>query len=160
MTAIHKPMPALIRLCVCVVWQRWEKENVTLTVSVNHGQVEGLSYESQVLPSFVSIPLFRPRFIYLSPVLTCMLLYPIRPDVWVGVNEGVGVGLGLLSSLFLPTCLLVHLLPAIFLMSIQILVEDGFVFSANHRPRLNLKCPLRESVWWEEGIDCGGWVGG
>lgn len=50
-------------------------------------------------------------------------------------------GLVLASSLFLSTCLSVHLLLAIFLMSIHILVEDGFVFSANHGPRLNPNVP-------------------
>lgn len=36
----------------------------------------------------------------------------------------------------------------------------GCVLSTNHGLRLNPKCPLREPVRWEEGMECGWWVGG
>lgn len=152
MTASHKPMLGLILLCVWV-WQRRE-EDVTLTrcqSQTGRGFVllkPTLSFHFSLLsslhPSFLS-----PPYPHHS---TCVLM-----GMWGDVNEAVGVGLGLPSSLFLSTCLSVRLLHLFGLSSwwgFESLWRTG-VFSSIMDWGYTLNGPLREPVWWEEGMECG-----
>lgn len=137
-------------ICVSVECDR-DGKKMSQWHDVNHRQGGGLFSESQLCPS---IFLFSPLFI---PLFHVLLIPVIPPECWWGCKWGSGGRLGLPSYLFLSTCLsvrLFYLLLSIFLLRIWILVEDGCVLSTSHGLRLNPKCPLREPVRWEEGMEC------
>lgn len=153
MTVSHKPMPGLIHLCVCWVWQR-RKEDVTVTRCQSRTGW-GFVFWKLTLPFHFSLlssvhPSISPPP-YPSHSI-CMLM-----GVTGDVNEGVGVGLGLPSylSLYLSVCPSTLSYAVYLSVRIWIFVEDGCVVSTNQGLRLNLKCPLREPVQREEGMECG-----
>lgn len=152
MTVSHKSMPALIHfvcLCVCGVRQRREEDIIVTGCQSKTGR------------GFV---LWKPTLcplIFFSTLLFHFLLIPIIPPAsWWGCGwshkwGARGRGGSVLAS-FLSFLLPVypsHLFLSVFLMRIWILVEVGCVLSTNHGLRLNSKGPLRESVWWEVGLN-------
>lgn len=82
-----------------------------------------------------------------------------------GVNEGVGVVAASphIFFFFLPLPLYTFSVCLSFQSSAvrlslarnRVLVEDGCVSSSSHTSRPIPGCPLREPVWWEEGIEHG-----
>lgn len=134
---------------VCMwVWQRRE-EDVTVTMcQSNTGQQVCFMKDNYVLLFF--------------PLCSSLLILFIPPVCWWGcgqvINEGVGRLLPSIHlSLSLPVCLSTTLpdpsLLVYLVMRIWILVEDGCVVFTSHGLELILKCRLRESGWWEEGME-------
>lgn len=156
----------VISLCqrwfICVFVCLWSETGTGKKTSqwqdVNHKQGGGMSYESQLCPSIFLIFLITPFHLLPIPVIppACWGWWWARGCKW-GVG---GWSWPFFISLYFSVCLSVcpvHLLLSSLLMTIWILVEDGIVL-ANHGWRLNLKCPLREPLWWEEGMQSGGQV--
>lgn len=153
-------------VCLCVKWytdERWQWAislcrvdsfvcllNVTETERRCHSDKMSLTdggaafSESQSCPS-----------VFLSSVHPSVLphSYCIMMGVWGNVNEGVGC-----QSLpsFISVCLSIYIiLCSLCMLRFWIPAEDGCAPFTNHGLRLNPECPLRESIWWEEGM---GWI--